>query len=245
MFTTVLLYTIGYCVFMWALVICLLLFSNVLAGAHPAVFLHAPLLPFLFALDGWDEIRRKVRDRRVRGVSLFIVKELRKLDIVVQGKFGIRRRGLDPDDNCLLTACGSYYLYGGCEVFADVKDGQHKAYGDVYARAIKKFTWLTPKEICLGAYPKEPLHRAWATIHGFSEYYEKEYFVPCEDCGTTEVWHSLEWGDDASHQMRWGQEQSFSFRGGRKTRHVSGHICRSCSAKLGWSTSSGNSLCKS
>jgi hypothetical protein len=124
---------------------------------------------------------------------------------------------------------------GSCQVYAEVPAGKEFAYGEVYARAVKKFATgiIVADQICREAQPQAPLNESWALRHGFEKYFAEPISMPCEDCGAVErpVYHGLLWANRVLHARGQRHLVTFYLTGGQE-RSVGTYICRSCEAKI-------------
>ncbi len=226
-----------YCLTCWIIGFTLAFLGKIHDDLIPQATIYAPLMPiaFLFAF---------VEDKIIFGLTVWwyerkakwIAKELKKKGIQLS-LFGI------GDDLC-------YYrynaLYKACEVQADLKSKDVEAYQEVYARAIKKFSWtFTPYQLCRAAYPEWPLNREWAKNIGVDEYFAK-HFIPCINCNNKQPmgWH---WGNDAFHTKPHNKAYGYSLErtyycadGSEKT--FPGWLCENCEiVKVGqWEQMSSN-----
>ena len=230
-----------YCLVCW--IIGFILFS--LGKVHPELALqstvYAPLMPIAFALAFVkDEIIYGSKVWWYQRKAKWIAEELQKKGIQLH-QFGIGDNFCNYDYNA---------LHNACEVQADLKPDDVETYCEVYARAIKKFSWcLTPRKICSSAFPEQPLNKEWAQRNRVNEYFV-EYFIPCINCDN-KLRMGWQWGSDSFHSKLQGgtysQVLSRTYTltdGTRKT--FNGFICVDCEKTLvgSWVDMSIGALCE-
>ena len=242
MVLSIFLWTLGvivaYCLLCW-----IVGFTLYFAGkVHPEVALQstvfAPIMPIAFIGCWLKDTKYYLRVRRMRRVSRWIAESLQAKGIRVDGNYGTPPpyKTVDEDGTVHINIPDGYNaLYNHCEVCAELKPDQITAYQDVYAAAIKKFSWLTPAQICGSAVPPEPLNREWASRVGITEYFAEELFAPCVECGEQKPWHEFLWGDKTSHtKLHWANKVSeYHLRDGT-TKTVHGRLCDVCEKKLNY-----------
>lgn len=131
-----------------------------------------------------------------------------------------------------ISIVDSGLFFDRCAIVAEPAPDQIEAYGNIYAEAIRHFPSITPEEICRNASPHEPLDKEWAEKFGFSEYFAKNFFAQCVDCGRKLFTKDFYWVDS--------EENKRPIRGGQKTRllledgslkEFDGYICKKCLGK--------------
>lgn len=186
------------------------------SGDSVQILIFAPaLVPMsLVALSivGIEEIRYKTKKKLHLRAAYWISKELGKKGIQVY-------KAIAP--------------YGGCVVEAEIAGhAQISSYQEVYARAVRKFSRLSLKEICSRAKPLEHLNQAWAEAEGLEEYAAEDWSAPCVKCGEKKSL-GVQWGNRESHEKLWWSDSVnlFSFEDGAEE-EIAGNICRKCFRKI-------------
>lgn len=216
---------ITYCLLCWIIGFTLVFFGKVHDDLIPGATMYAPLMPIAFLFSFFE-------DKVIFGSTVWWYERKAKWIANELQKKGIKLSLFGIGDDL------RYYRYDAlhkaCEVQADLRPGDVEAYCEVYARAVKKFSWgFTPKELCRAAYPEWPLNREWARNIGIDEYFA-EHFIPCMNCDDKQPmgWY---WGNDTFHAKPHNEACDYSLQrtytcadGSEKT--FPGWLCKDCEA---------------
>lgn len=122
-------------------------------------------------------------------------------------------------------------LHWSCRITAEVAPEQWSAYRGVYAEAIRRFTALSPKDICHNAEPLEPLNEEWARSIGINEYAAPHVSLSCIECGKVQQF-GWRWGDVAAHRPE-GSDRLLTINeyDGSSRKIVHAYLCEECGMK--------------
>lgn len=226
-----------YCLVCWVVGYTLVYLGKVHDDLIPGATIYAPLMPIAFlSILVKEKIIFGAKVRLYQRTAKWIAEELKKKGIELHS-FGFGDK---------TNYFGYNALHESCEVQANLQPKDVEVYRDVYARAIKKFSWrLAPSQLCGGAHPEWPLNREWAISIGISEYFA-EHFIPCLYCNNKRPMGWC-WGNDVFHVKPHDEAYNYSLKrtyhcadGNDKTFH--GWICEDCeSTRVGrWVSMSGN-----
>ena len=191
-------------------------------GAIPPMFAltFAPVILPLFIIafplqNRWERRRYERTKNRLVAAAHWIAEQLRQAGITV-------------------TAADFTPLARACYVRADLLPGQEHAYRDMYARALKRFPTFTPRELCCGALPLEPLNREWALSVGITEYAALDWKSPCSICSRKlPAW--VQWGNDEDHaELMFADTINEVFYNDGEHLRVEGYLCGECKDRKRW-----------
>lgn len=183
----VMVWVVAYCFTCWIVGFMLVVCKKTHHDSAIGLAFYAPIVPFVFLSNFIASVIYRNMVWQYQRKAKWIADALQRKGIK------LHQFGFESD---------RYYDYNAldkaCEVQAEVNLENVEAYREIYARAIKKFSWRwTPQKLCGSAFPQWPLNREWAQQNGVKEYFA-EHFMPCINCPAKRStgWH---WGSDMFH----------------------------------------------